>query len=88
MLGAIRIIVIVLVVLTVVYVCLSLYIRSLRQKKLQMEWEQQHKVDDCEHYVRSELDKGESAIRRKLLFFVYFIPLCVIIAFIYFTNFA
>ncbi|MCY4304798.1 MAG: hypothetical protein OXC62_08505 [Aestuariivita sp.] len=87
-LGAIRIIVIVLVVLTVVYVCLSLYIHSLRRQKLEAEWEQQVKAEDCESYVQSELEKGKSAIRRKLLFFVYVIPLSAIIIFIYLTNFA
>jgi len=88
MLAGVRIIAIVLIFLTIVYICLSFYIRSVQRQKFQTAWELQGRPGTCETYIRQELDKQEKAVRCKLIFGVYVIPLTFIAALIYFTNFA
>ena len=82
-----RLLVIGFLVLSVVYVCLSLYSRSVRRGKLAKEWDEEIQQGDRETFVEAGLRDYDGSLRRKLILGVYIIPLMLISAIIYFTNF-
>ena len=88
MLGAVRLLVIAFVVLTVVYVCLSLYSRAVRKDKLRAEWEANQGPGTQDDFVRQGLEEYDGSLRRKLILGVYVVPTLIVMAIIYFTNFA
>lgn len=82
-----RLLVIGFLVLSVVYICLSLYSRSVRRDKLEREWDEEIQQGDRETYVQAGLRDYDGSLRRKLILGVYIVPMVVISAIIYFTNF-
>ncbi|MFY9212711.1 MAG: hypothetical protein WAO69_16475 [Aestuariivita sp.] len=87
MLGAARLMVTLFVALTIVYVCLSFYSRSVRRTKLEERWHQEGIGGDKETFIREGLEEYDGSIRRKLILGVYVVPLVVIALLIYVTNF-
>ncbi len=75
------------VVLTIVYVCLSFYSRSVRRDKLEAEWDEEGMTGDREAFVDEGLRDYDGSLRRKLIWGVYIIPVTAVIALIYFMNF-
>ncbi len=88
MIGFIRLIVMLFVVMTIVYVCLSFYSRAVRRSKLKEKWEAGRKLVDRDTFVRRGLERYDGSIRRKLLLGVYIVPILVIGLIIYLTNHA
>ena len=82
-----KLVVIGFIVLTIIYVCLSLYSRSVRKGKLEEWWEEEGRPGDREAYIEAGLKDYEGSLRRKLIWGVYIVPVVVISAVIYFTNF-
>jgi Ca2+/Na+ antiporter len=87
MLGLVRLVVMGFVILTVVYVCLSFYSRSVRRSKLKQKWYAGPQVVDRDTFIRRGLEKYDGSIRRKLILGVYIVPVIVVSAIIYLTNF-
>lgn len=75
------------VVLTIVYVCLSWYSRSVRRDKLEAEWDEEGMTGDREAFVDEGLREYDGSLRRKLIWGVYIIPVTAVITLIYFMNF-
>ncbi len=75
------------VVLTIVYVCLSLYSRSKRRDKLEAEWDSEGMSGDRDAFIEQGLQDYDGSLRRKLIWGVYIIPVTIVIALIYFMNF-
>ena len=86
--GALRVIGIVLIVQTVVYVSLMYYLRALRRDKLEAEWDAGGIDTPRELFVRNGLEENERPMRRNLLLLVYVVPIVLICLMIYLTNFA
>lgn len=82
-----RLVVIGFIVLTVIYISLSLYSRSVRKAKLAEWWEEEGRPGDREAYIEAGLKEYEGSLRRKLIWGVYIVPVAVVAAIIYFTNF-
>ncbi|WP_300586079.1 hypothetical protein [Marivita sp.] len=82
-----RLLVIGFLVLSVVYICLSLYSRSVRRDKLEREWDEEIQQGDRETFVEAGLREYDGSLRRKLILGVYIVPLTVISVIIYLTNF-
>jgi preprotein translocase subunit YajC len=82
-----RLLIIGFLVLSVVYFCLSLYSRAVRREKLEREWDDQVQQGDRDAFVEAGLSEYDGSLRRKLILGVYIVPLTVISAIIYFTNF-
>ena len=82
-----RLLVIGFLVLSVVYICLSLYSRAVRRDKLEKEWDEEIQQGDRETFVQAGLREYDGSLRRKLILGVYIVPLVVISVIIYFTNF-
>lgn len=82
-----RLLVIGFLVLSVVYICLSLYSRSVRRDKLEREWDEEIQQGDRDAFVEAGLREYDGSLRRKLILGVYIVPLTVISVIIYLTNF-
>ncbi len=76
-----------LIALTVIYVCLSFYSRSVRRGKLKTWWEEEGRPGDLDAYVEKGLADYDGSLRRKLILGVYVVPICVVALIIYLTNF-
>ena len=74
--------------LTVVYVCVSLYSRSVRLEKLEKQWDADPQGDAAAR--RAFLDRGmaeyRSSLRRQLILLVYVVPAVVIGVIMYMIN--
>ncbi len=87
MLGLARLVIIGFVVLTIIYVALSLYSRAVRREKLEKRWDEEGRPGDMESFVREGLERYDNSVRRKLILGVYVIPICVVTGIIYYMNF-
>ncbi|WP_146589576.1 hypothetical protein [Puniceibacterium confluentis] len=75
------------VVLTLVYIGVSLYSRSVRRGKLEAEWEAGGKVGDRDAFVQQGLKDYDGSLRRKLILGVYVVPFTLMVVIIYLINF-
>ncbi|MFP7569506.1 hypothetical protein [Marivita sp. S2033] len=82
-----RLVVIGFLVLTVVYFSLSFYCRAGRREELEKEWDEEIRAGNRDTYVQGGLREYDGSLRRKLLLGVYIVPLTLMCAVIYFTNF-
>ncbi len=87
MIGLLRGLFMILVGLTVVYVCLSLYSRSIRKEKLEREWDEEVRTGDRDAFVRAGLQDYRGSLRRKLILGVYIVPLIAFAIIFYVVNF-
>lgn len=83
-----RLMVIGFVVLTIIYVCLSFYSRSVRKGKLEAEWDEEGMTGDKDAWVQEGLEDYDGSLRRKLILGVYIIPVILMITIIYLMNFS
>ena len=88
MLALARFLVVGFVVLTAVYICLSLYSRAARREKLEAEWEEGGQEGDRDTFIEKGLEDYDGSLRRKLILGVYVIPMILLCIIIYLTNFA
>jgi len=75
-----------LVVCTVTYVCLLLYIRAARQERLEERWHEEGIDADKTGWVQAELATGDAALRRKLFLAVYVVPITAVAVIIAVTD--
>lgn len=87
MIGAIRLGFIGLVVLTVIYVIVTIYSRSVRRGKLETEFDEEIREGDRQAFIRDGLKDYEKSFRRKLILGVYVVPILAVIGLIYAVNF-
>lgn len=92
MVAMLRLGLVLLVVLTVLFVVLQLYSRSIRKEKLEKRADREIgegrlSADERDAYIEQGLvDYGQS-IRPKLIFGVYVVPIVVVAILVYVTNF-
>ncbi|WP_397543248.1 hypothetical protein [Roseovarius salis] len=82
-----RLVVVGFVVLTVIYLSLSLYSRSVRRDKLKRWWEEEGRPGDLDTYIDEGMRDYEHSLRRKLIWGVYVVPVSAVALIIYFINF-
>ena len=87
MFAFVRLGIILLIALSVVYLCLSLYSRSRRKEKLRAEWEEGDKTIDWQNFKTKGLKEYDQSLRAKLIFGVYVVPIALVAFVIYATNF-
>ena len=88
--GFIRLVVLGFVVLTVIFICVSLYSRSIRRERLEKAWD----ADPPEGadaagrsaYVEQGMAEYFSGFRRRLVLLVYVVPTVVVGVIFYLTN--
>jgi hypothetical protein len=74
-------------ILTVIYIALSIWSRRMRRGRLTREWEDTGRPGNREAFIEAGLKEYEGSMRRKLILGVYIVPVAVIAAIIYWTNF-
>ena len=87
MLALLRLIVIGFVVLTIIYIALSIYSRRVRRGKLYQKWAHGPRLGDRDIFVQRGLKRYDGSIRRKLILGVYIVPVGLVILTVYLTNF-
>ena len=87
MMALARLMVVGFVVLTIIYVALSLYSRSVRRGKLEREWDEEGQPGDRDAFIEKGLQDYDGSLRRKLILGVYVVPVGVVTLIIYLTNF-
>ena len=90
MIAVIRLFVFGFIGLSVLYLLLSVYSRSLRREKLEKKWdanppEGQGKTERSA-YIRSGMIEYEQGLRKKLIVLVFVIPIIVFGVTVYFVN--
>ncbi len=75
------------IVLTVIYVIVSIWSRQVRRGKLKKRWKEEGLTGDREAFIREGLDDYDDSFRRKLILLVYIIPVALVITIIYVMNF-
>lgn len=83
-----RLLLIAFVVLSVIYVSLSLYSRAVRRDKLEAEWKESDIAGPREDFVQKGLAEYDQSLRRKLILGVYIVPLALVALIIYLVNYA
>ncbi len=87
MIALARLVVFGFIILSVIYIALSFYSRNVRRRKLKEWWEEEGRPGELDAYVEAGLKEYDGSLRRKLILGVYVIPVTVVSAIIYFTNF-
>jgi|TARA_B110000879_G_C11040468_1_gene458633 hypothetical protein len=83
-----RLMVVGFIVLSVIYVCLSLYSRAVRKGKLRAEWSEGPQEQSLDEFLDEGLAEYDTSLRRRLILGVYVIPVILVSVVIYLTNFA
>lgn len=90
MIALIRLMVIGFVVMSIFYVLISIYSRSVRREKLEKSWDEENPdAGDAaarHEYIEDGMRQYESSLRKKLIWLVYVIPTLLVITLLYFTN--
>ena len=92
MIGLFRAAVLGFVLLTVVYVLVSIYSRSVRREKLEKAWDSDPAregaaKDERDAYIEAGMQAYQRGLRRKLIWLVYVIPMVVVLATVYAVNY-
>ncbi|MBO9473905.1 hypothetical protein J7413_10190 [Shimia sp. R10_1] len=82
-----RLTVIGFILLTIIYVCLSLYSRAVRRSKLRAEWDEEGMTGDKDAFIEQGLQEYDGSLRRKLILGVYIVPVTCVAILIYVINF-
>lgn len=85
--GLIRLVVVGFIVLTVIYVLLSITSRRTERRRLEQDWDLEGHGGEKEEFVRAGLAAYDGSLRRKLIFGVYLVPLAVIGTIVYVVNY-
>lgn len=75
------------VLLTVVYVLVSLYSKSVRRERLEKRFDAGDVEGDRDAYIEAGMVKYRSSLRRRLIVLVYIVPILTTIVTIYFVNY-
>lgn len=84
MLALMRFLILGFVVCSVVYGALWFYLRARRRELLEAEFADTGSVED---HVRDALPAYDKRRTRFLFWAVYILPLCIVVAIVYFTNY-
>jgi predicted permease len=74
-------------VLTILYVILSVWSRSVRREKLEEEWDEDIREGDRAAFITEGLRDYDRSLRRKLILGVYVVPVLFVLVMIYVVNY-
>lgn len=89
MIAFVRLAVFGFIAMTVMYVLLSIYSRSVERERLEKEWDGEHDGGESparDAYIEAGMKEYEKSLRRKLIWLVYVIPTLAVLLLIYLTN--
>lgn len=83
----IRLVVMGFLFLSVIYLCLAWYSRSVRREKLENQWDEEKPEGiSREEFVNNGVVEYNNSLRPKLLGLVYVIPTITVAVIVYITN--
>jgi hypothetical protein len=85
--GALRLAFIAFVAMTVAYLLIWIYSRSVRREELEKEWDAGGIDTDRETYIADGMTAYEHTLRRRLIGLVYIVPTVIVLVIIYIRNF-
>ncbi|MDG1864237.1 MAG: hypothetical protein P8J02_13740 [Yoonia sp.] len=88
--GFVRLVLFGCLALSVVYLSISIYSRSVRREKLENAWAEENEgsqdMDARDAFVAEGIKAYNASFRPKLIGLVYIIPTLIVFAIIYLTN--
>lgn len=75
------------IVLTILYVGVSIYSRLVRRSKLAKQWQEEGGVGDRDAFIRKGLEDYDDSFRRKLILLIYIVPVVLVAVTVYLVNF-
>jgi len=73
--------------LTVIYVLVATYSRSVRREKLEKKFDAGGIEGDRDTYIAEGMQAYDHGLKRRLLWLVYIIPTVVVVVTVYFVNY-
>jgi hypothetical protein len=83
-----RLVLVLLVLGTVVYVSLWFYARAAQRERLEQEWEEAGRPGPRDVFVDEGMERRRFELQRRLLLGVYVVPFAVVALVIYFSNYS
>lgn len=87
MIALVQLLVVGFLALSVVYVCVSLYSRSVRRERLERQWDAAQGPGERGAFVAQGMAAYERSLRRRLIWLVYVIPMVAVAVIVYLLNF-
>lgn len=88
MIGFLRLAIFGFIALTIIYVLVSIYSRSVRREKLEKAWDAAQGPGDRDAFIAAGMEAYRTGLRRRLIWLVYIIPTAVVLGLLYVLNFA
>lgn len=88
MIAFVRLAVFGFVALSVIYVAVSLYSRSVRRERLEKQWDAAQGPGDRAAFIEAGMAAYQKSLRRRLIWLVYIVPAAIICALVYLLNYA
>lgn len=82
-----RLLIILLLIQTVLYVVLLSRARSRHRRRLEREWHATSGESKMDAYIEQGMEDYETSLRRRLLYGIYIVPLAMVTFLVYATNF-
>ena len=76
-----------LIGLSVAYVAVSVYARSLRREELEKEWAEEGAEGERADFVAAGMRAYEGGLRRKLIWLVFIVPVALFCVTVYLVNY-
>jgi len=73
--------------LTLVYLLVSVYSKSVRRERLEKRFDAGDVEGDRDAYIETGMEKYRHGLRRRLIVLVYIIPIITTVVTIYFVNY-
>ncbi len=95
MIGILRLMVFGFVAMTVMYVTISIYSRSVRRERLEKEYDSGEAVEDIpddikpdrDSYIEGGMIAYQKGLKRRLIWLVYVVPTAVVAVIVYLVNY-
>lgn len=87
MIGILRSAVVGFILLTVVYLIVAMYSRSVRREKLEKKFDAGDVEGDRDTYITEGMQAYEKGLKRRLIWLVYVVPAGIVIVTVYLVNY-
>jgi Ca2+/Na+ antiporter len=87
MIGILRLVVFGFIALSVIYLLVTIYARSVRREALEKEFDAGGIEGSRDAFIEAGMKEYHGSLRRKLLLLVYVVPMVVVGLTIYFVNY-
>ncbi|SEQ35805.1 hypothetical protein [Thalassovita taeanensis] len=90
--GFVRLAIVGAVVMSLTYLVVSIYSRSVRREKLEKRWDAKvaegDDVGPRDAYIERGMRKYDDSLRKRLILLIFVVPILVVVVLIYLNNFS